>query len=472
MKKLILLFLVPIFIGIKTASVYAVAPMAIDDIVTIQQSVPTTINLVANDIDPDKDTLTVIGISSVNNGTASINSSRTGIIFTPNQGFTGLVTLSYIVSDGSATDTGNVIITVISTGGNSIAVNDTIITFENTPIEIDVLGNDTYFNPSDLRITGVSGVINGTAVISSGGRKILFTPTRDFRGIGGFNYTVRGGDLTGVGSVVVDVRQISGSTGSSEKPIAFDDTLTTSMNISRRIDPRINDLDRNGDMLNITNVSTPLYGRVNFDDVSILYTPNLNYTGTDSFTYTIEDGNGGTDTGTVFVTVGSTGVVPQSFAVYESNRNKIVQAIENHYTTSLSRLEYRFSNRMSNATSQAEYLRLRRELRNDYLRRLENFTLTDRQVTYNYQGDIMKQKYVNTIRNRYLNRISQFNQTALRRLVDRIDNAISEINNSMNYSNITKSRYNTLLLALREVVVTRIDNSEDIFDIKALFYLQ
>lgn len=471
MKKLILLFLIPIFIGIMSISVYAAAPIAVDDIVTINKDTPVIINLVANDVDPDNDSLTVIWVSSVNNWTVSINSSRTWIIFTPNPGFTWLVSLSYIVSDWSATDTWNVIITVTNTGWtSSIAVNDTITAFENTPIEIDVLWNDTYVTSSDLRITWVSWVMNWTALITSSWRRILFTPNQGFTWIWGFNYTVRAWDLTDVWSVVVDVRQSAGSTTiSNDPPIAFDDRLSTSRNISNRIDPRENDIDRNGDMLNITNVSTPLHWRVNFDDVSVLYTPDLGYTWTDSFTYTIEDWNWWSDTWIIFVTVWSTWVIEPNFWDNETRRNRIVQALEEQYLDKLENLDDRFSDRMSNAGSQAEYLRARRELRNNYLSRLENFTLTDRQVLYNYQWDIIKQNYVNSIRNRYWNRIAQFSQAALRRLVDRIDNTISQINSSTSYSNLTKSRYNTLLLALREVAVDRIDNPEDIFDIEVLF---
>ncbi|MEL0583766.1 MAG: cadherin-like domain-containing protein [Candidatus Thiodiazotropha sp. (ex. Lucinoma kazani)] len=51
-----------------------------------------------------------------------------------------------------------------------------------------------------------------------------------------------------------------------------------------------------------------------------MYTPNPNFSGVDNFTYTIDDGNGGTDTATVFVTVGAVAdtpgftVTPSSFS--------------------------------------------------------------------------------------------------------------------------------------------------------------
>ena len=38
-------------------------------------------------------------------------------------------------------------------------------------------------------------------------------------------------------------------------------------------------------------------------DGTVTYTPAANFTGTDTFTYTVRDGNGGSDDGTVTVTV-------------------------------------------------------------------------------------------------------------------------------------------------------------------------
>ncbi|MBK6296003.1 MAG: cadherin-like domain-containing protein [Rhodoferax sp.] len=69
---------------------------------------------------------------------------------------------------------------------------------------------------------------------------------------------------------------------------------------------RSNDTDPEGDTLTVTAVTNGANGSVTIDATSgnPVYTPNLNFVGTDTFTYTISDGNGGTDTATVSVTVG------------------------------------------------------------------------------------------------------------------------------------------------------------------------
>ena len=65
-----------------------------------------------------------------------------------------------------------------------------------------------------------------------------------------------------------------------------------------------NDTDVDGDILSVTGVSTPAHGSAAINpDQTITYTPAANYHGADSFGYMIGDGNGRTATATVTVTV-------------------------------------------------------------------------------------------------------------------------------------------------------------------------
>jgi hypothetical protein len=68
----------------------------------------------------------------------------------------------------------------------------------------------------------------------------------------------------------------------------------------------VNDSDVDGDLLNLTSVSDPPHGSAVVNpDGTIAYTPDADYYGSDDFTYTIGDGNVGTDTATVNVSVNS-----------------------------------------------------------------------------------------------------------------------------------------------------------------------
>lgn len=64
-----------------------------------------------------------------------------------------------------------------------------------------------------------------------------------------------------------------------------------------------NDTDANGDVLTITAVTQGSHGSVSHNGTSVTYTPAANFFGSDSFTYTINDGHSHTDTATVHVTV-------------------------------------------------------------------------------------------------------------------------------------------------------------------------
>jgi hypothetical protein len=85
-------------------------------------------------------------------------------------------------------------------------------------------------------------------------------------------------------------------------PVAVDDNATTVNGFPVQIDVLANDSDPDDDPLTVTSVTDPPNGTaVNNGDGTVTYTPNCGYFGIDTFDYTISDGQGGTDTGTVTV---------------------------------------------------------------------------------------------------------------------------------------------------------------------------
>jgi hypothetical protein len=83
-------------------------PVAVDDMATTVNGFPVTINVLANDSDPNGDPLTVTSVTDPPNGTAVNNGDGT-VTYTPDCGFFGIDTFNYTISDGqSGTDTGTV----------------------------------------------------------------------------------------------------------------------------------------------------------------------------------------------------------------------------------------------------------------------------------------------------------------------------------------------------------------------------
>ncbi len=99
--------------------------------------------------------------------------------------------------------------------------------------------------------------------------------------------------LTGCGSDNDDNDSGGGGGGggtSNTAPEAIDDEVSAQSATELSIDVLENDSDADGDTLEITDVSDPENGNATIDGGVILYTSNDGYTGSDTFTYTISDG--------------------------------------------------------------------------------------------------------------------------------------------------------------------------------------
>jgi hypothetical protein len=87
-------------------------PIANDDSVSVyMDSEDNEIDVLADDIDPEGDPLTIINVTTPTNGTVTINGSM--LYYTPEAGFVGLDIFSYTISDGhNGTDSADVRVNV------------------------------------------------------------------------------------------------------------------------------------------------------------------------------------------------------------------------------------------------------------------------------------------------------------------------------------------------------------------------
>src|SRR5581483_4056913 len=116
-------------------------PVAFNDGATTSKNTSVSVPVLVNDVDPDGDVLTIIGVSPTN-GTASI--VGTNIVFTPSTNFSGVATAGYTISDGNG-GTNSALITISVTNRPPVATNDFAGTPRNTGVAVAVLVND--FDP-------------------------------------------------------------------------------------------------------------------------------------------------------------------------------------------------------------------------------------------------------------------------------------------------------------------------------------
>ncbi len=180
-----------------------------------------------------------------------------------------------------------------------VAGDDSLSTAEDTAKTVDVLANDSDADGDPLTVTGATDPTHGTTVVNPDDT-ITYTPDAGWSGTETFDYTISDGNGgTDTGTVNVTV-----TAAANTPPVAGDDSLSTAEDTAKTVDVLANDSDADGDPLTVTGATDPTHGTtvVNPDD-TITYTPDAGWSGTETFDYTISDGNGGTDTGTVNVTV-------------------------------------------------------------------------------------------------------------------------------------------------------------------------
>ena len=178
-------------------------PVAVDDSASVSENGSVFIDVLANDTDADDDGLSVSGVGTPSHGSASVEPSGE-IHYTPTTNYTGTDSFSYDVTDGLATDTGTVTVTVGALNDPPVANADTAATSEAWPVPVSVLANDTDPDGDPLSLDSVTQPANGTAVIS--GSAVQYTPDPGFAGADTFAYDVSDGQgNTSTGSVTVNV---------------------------------------------------------------------------------------------------------------------------------------------------------------------------------------------------------------------------------------------------------------------------
>ena len=184
------------------------SPIAVNDAFNVPFGVTELLNVLANDRDPDNsiDPRTVeIGQLAANGTATALSTGR--IQYRPNTGYRGPDSFTYRVRDSLGAISNEATVT-INVNTSPVAQPDSVLTPVNTPIDIDVLKNDSDPDGSINRgsLTIVSGPDVGTAVIQATGF-IRYTPPKDFVGTANLQYVVLddSGQSSNIANVTIQV---------------------------------------------------------------------------------------------------------------------------------------------------------------------------------------------------------------------------------------------------------------------------
>ncbi|TYC78824.1 tandem-95 repeat protein [Stappia sp. BW2] len=322
--------------GVAGTSAGATAPAPVNDTAEVAPGGSVTINVLANDSDPNGDTLTITQINGVDmqpgwqtwvagaDGLVIYNTDGT-LTYQPSATATGTKTFTYTVSDGNETSTATVTATVAPIPTTPVPTNDAAQVSAGGSVTIDVLANDTDPNGDTLTITQINGVdmqpgwqtwvaeADGLVIYNADGT-LTYEPSASATGTKSFTYTVSDGNETATATVTATIVPTT--------PTPTDDSADVAPGGSVTIDVLANDTDPNGDTLTITQINgvdmqpgwqtwvAGADGLVIYNtDGTLTYQPSASATGTKSFTYTVSDGNE-TATATVTATVAPVATAP------------------------------------------------------------------------------------------------------------------------------------------------------------------
>jgi large repetitive protein len=273
------------------------APVAQNGSATTNEDTATTITLVATDVDGNSLTYSIVsGPSSGTLGSVVGNQ----VTYTPNANFNGSDSFTF-----KATDNGSP-----NTDSNTATVSITVNPVNDAPVlssiadqsvdELALLSVSTSASDIDggtLTYSISSGAVSGMSVDSSG--VFTWTPS-EAQGPGSYPVTITVADGNGgthAQSFTITVNEINVA------PVSADQTTSTHVNTAKVITLTASDVDVPAQTLTIT-VTSPTNGSLSaVSGNQVTYTPALDYTGPDSFTYSVSDGVTTSVTATVSITV-------------------------------------------------------------------------------------------------------------------------------------------------------------------------
>ncbi|EHC7289770.1 tandem-95 repeat protein [Vibrio parahaemolyticus] len=258
------------------------APVAKDDTAITDEDTPVTIDVLPNDTDVDGDKLSIESASvPKEQGTVEVVNGK--LVFTPAENFNGDAEITYTVTDGSLTDQATVKVTVNAVNDTPVVesnIADQTLAEDFTPYSIDL---NTAFSDVDGELTfSVSGNSNIQMAIVNGIATI--TPTADWNGKETITFTAK--DPSGesvsqtVNFTVTPVADIE-----ADKTTVVEDTPTIIKVLG-------NDTFEGKDkVVSLDAENGPKNGTVIVNnDGTVIYTPDDNYVGKDTFTYVVTSG--------------------------------------------------------------------------------------------------------------------------------------------------------------------------------------
>ena len=265
------------------------APTSSSASATTDEDTARELTLAGTDLDGDA--LTYAVASSPSHGTLS-SLAGNKLTYTPAANYHGPDSFSFRASDGVASSTATVSLTVAPVNDAPVCADVSLAVAEDTPGSVAPSCTDVDGDALSYAIAAQGE--KGTGSVSDG--RLRYDPRANANGADSFTYRASDGVLaSAAASAKVAIAPVNDAPVCGARSSATaEDTAVSGVACA----------DVDGDGLTYTDQTAPANGMVALRaDGTFTYSPAANYHGADGFGFTASDGKGGSDAGTVSLTV-------------------------------------------------------------------------------------------------------------------------------------------------------------------------
>lgn len=250
-------------------------PPVVDDVnLTLDEDTGALGYFAAQDVDGNL--LTYEAASNPSHGYVELYGDGS-FAYVPNRDFNGDDSFDYTVSDGHASGTATVHISVTPRNDAPVAYGYQTTSYEDLEVGGTLTDSDADGDHLTYRLSNSVSPAHGTTTLDQNGN-FLYTPNANYNGSDSFNYVVSDGALETEGSVSIEILPVA------DPPVADDGAVTTDEDTS--VNGQLSATDADGDAVNYYLVAAPVHGTASVSSSgAYTYTPNANFNGDDVFVF-------------------------------------------------------------------------------------------------------------------------------------------------------------------------------------------
>ncbi|MBI3879110.1 MAG: tandem-95 repeat protein [Verrucomicrobia bacterium] len=275
------------------------APFAFNQSLTNAEDTALPVTLTGFDVEGSPLTFTVVGTPAH----GALSGVAPNLSYLPATNYFGPDAFTFRVSDGSLTSTvATVSITVTPVNDAPVADAQAVSTFEDFAKAITLTGSDV--EGSNLTYAIVAPPAHGS--LSGTPPNVTYLPATNYFGTDSFTFKVNDGQLDSTPATVsLTINAVN------DPPVAIAQSITTPEDIATNL--TLTGFDVEGSNLTFAVITGPTNGTLTGVAPNLLYRPNTNFFGTDSFTFRANDGQADSAAATVSLTITPVNDAPVAF---------------------------------------------------------------------------------------------------------------------------------------------------------------